>query len=131
MPNANSFLALSELLTGDHKLKPKLADEYEKRLRRYYNAELTALLAQFDPLPEKERTEEKLLNLLNADKTSARLARQVITLWYTAQFNVPDGRADAPKTEEQYESSLLWKVIKAHPPGHTNNPVYGHWEKKP
>jgi Membrane bound FAD containing D-sorbitol dehydrogenase len=131
MPTANSFLALSQLLTGDHKLKPKLAEEYEKRLRKHYDTELTALLTKFDPLPESERTEEKLLKFLNQDKESARMARHVIALWYTAQFTAPDGRADSPKTEEQYESSLLWQVIKAHPPGHTNNPEYGHWAKKP
>jgi Membrane bound FAD containing D-sorbitol dehydrogenase len=131
MDVANDFLALSLVLTGEDSLDKTLSEEYFARLQRVYADGLSALITAFNSLNPCLDVTTELDRLLDQDKNLANVARQVIKVWYSGQFNEPDGTTiDGPKTPEQYRSGLLWKIIQAHAPGYTNG-TYGYWETAP
>ena len=132
MPNTDSFLELSKVLTGESQLDPRLSEQYRDRLNAAYPKELAELEAAFHAMPGGPDIEAKLKALLDERRDLARLARQLITLWYTAQFTGPDNKTYPPESEEQYVAGLLWRVIKAHPPGYAEGlGGYGYWTKHP
>lgn len=124
------FRSLSIVLTGEDALDVVLSEEYRARLERVYASDLGALMTTFSSLDPFSDVVAELDRLLDQNPTLANVARQVIKVWYTGQFNEPDGTIDGPKTPEQYRSGLLWKVIQAHAPGYTNG-TYGYWETAP
>jgi hypothetical protein len=124
------FRSLSNVLTGEDVLNATLSEEYRMRLQRVYASDLDALMTTFSNLDSCSDVVTELDRLLDQNQTLANVARQVIKVWYTGQFNEPDGTIDGPKTPEQYRSGLLWKVIQAHAPGYTNG-TYGYWANAP
>ena len=124
------FRSLSSILTGEEVLDATLSEEYRARLNRVYTSDLDALIATFVSLNSCPDIVAELDRLLDQNPTLANVARQVIKVWYTGQFNEPDGTIDGPKTPDQYRSGLLWKVIQAHAPGYTNG-TYGYWANAP
>jgi hypothetical protein len=124
------FRSLSSVLTGEDVLNATLGEEYRARLERVYASELDTLMTTFSDLASCPDRVVELDRLLDQNQTLANVARQVIKVWYTGQFNEPDGTIDGPKTPEQYRSGLLWKVIQAHAPGYTNG-TYGYWANAP
>jgi hypothetical protein len=124
------FRSLSNVLTGEDVLDATLSEEYRVRLQRVYTSDLDTLMTTFSNLDSCLDVVAELDRLLDQNQTLANVARQVIKVWYTGQFNEPDGTIDGPKTPEQYRSGLLWKVIQAHAPGYTNG-TYGYWANAP
>jgi len=133
METTTDFQALSELLTGEPHLKKKLADAYERRLTAAYPADLPRLIDAYRAADAEPDTAGALQSALDGDAALARVARETIAVWYTAQFARPDDTQDPPETPAQYRAGLIWKVIKAHPisatPASSNG--YGYWTHHP
>jgi hypothetical protein len=130
MENSEIFLSLSSILTGEDILDKSLSEEYRARLERIYASDLSSLMSIFSKIDPRLNVVVELDRLLDQDQVLANVARQLIKVWYSGQFNEPDGTIDGPKTPEQYRFGLLWKVIQAHAPGYTNG-AYGYWANAP
>ncbi len=126
----NNFLALSLVLTGEDSLDATLSAEYFERLQQVYTDGLNTLITAFNSLDSCADVTTELDSLLDREQNLANTARQVIRIWYSGQFNEPDGTINGPKTPEQYRSGLLWQIIHAHAPGYTNG-TYGYWATAP
>lgn len=137
------FISVSETLTGIGKhpsqsplvLQPRLAAQYLERFARLPDY-FPKLLRLFDvheayaaaaggAPPNPDKIAERIMNNQEADADDIRAAaEQVIYLWYVSAFFLPAltkaGRTGPPVwiygSTEQYEQSLLWKVVKAHAP---------------
>src|SRR5262245_11920221 len=134
----DDFVKLSEILTGVKPLDHRLGSQY---LDRYaHHPELTELLP---PLIEAYRDIESSGNHSTGAmiekaimQTALRhAAEQVIYLWYVSAFYLPvSGDVTLRKwfygTPEQYDRSLLWKVVHAHPPM-TKGGSPGYWAHVP
>jgi hypothetical protein len=129
MEISDAFLTLSLALTGEDSLDLNLSTAYLDRLNQVYPADLSALITAFNNLNAADITTE-LDSLLDREQNLANTARQIIKIWYSGQFNEPDGTINGPKTPDQYRLGLLWKIIQAHAPGYTNG-TYGYWETAP
>jgi Membrane bound FAD containing D-sorbitol dehydrogenase len=128
MTDAEDFLAVSRILTGERELPEGVAEAYRARLDRAYPAPMTALLEEFRKLPHEGNRGDHLEAALEQKPELVALAKELITVWYTSQFTLADGKTqDGPGSVEEYRSGLLWKVIQAHPPGVSAGP-YGYWE---
>jgi len=125
----SDFLRLSCVLTGEEELDEDLAGEYFDRLHAAYPSELDALVAGFAAIPAELGVAARLKELLDADPRLAKIARQIITVWFTSQFTRPDGSSDAG-TAEQWKSGLLWPVIHAPAPAAVPG-RYGYWADRP
>jgi len=126
---ASDFLGLSRVLTGEEGLDEGLAGQYFDRLHAAYPSELDSLVAAFAAIPAQLGVAARLKELLDADPRLAKIARQVITVWFTSQFTRSDGRPDVG-TAEQWKSGLLWPVIHAPAPASVPGP-YGYWADRP
>ncbi|MCY0929454.1 sugar dehydrogenase complex small subunit [Streptomyces sp. H27-H1] len=132
MTDSADFVALSELLIGEPSLDTSLADAYRGRLTGAYPADLPRLLDAYRAAATQPDPAAALTAALNADTALARVCRETITVWYTAQFTRPDGSQDAPGTPAQYRSGLVWQVIQAHPISAAPVPGgYGSWSQHP
>jgi hypothetical protein len=135
MTHAADFRALSELLTGQAALDARLADAYRQRLTSAYHADLPRLIDAYRAAATESDAGAALRAALDADPALARVARETIAVWYTAQFTRPDGTPDPPGTAQQYRAGLIWKVIKAHPASAAPVPPapsgYGYWTQRP
>jgi hypothetical protein len=75
--------------------------------------------------------EEKIMR----DTTVGPAAEQLIYLWYVSAFFLPIGHTAASRnwlygSPEQYQQSLLWKVVHAHAPMTEGGPP-GYWASAP
>ncbi|EST35076.1 sugar dehydrogenase complex small subunit [Streptomyces roseochromogenus] len=135
MSDATDFRALSELLTGEGRLNAQRADDYRVRLTAAFPADVPRLLDAYRTVTSQDDPGKALVDAVNADPALARLTRETITVWYTAQFTRPDGKPDAPGTPAQYQDGLIWRVIEAHPPSFAPQPPapsgYGYWTDHP
>ncbi|MET8541221.1 sugar dehydrogenase complex small subunit [Kitasatospora sp. NPDC004799] len=135
MTDATDFLALSELLTGETDLDEQLAEAYRGRLSTAYPQDLPALLTAYRAAVAQGNPLGALTSAVNADPKLARITRETVTVWYTAQFLKPDDTPDAPATPQQYQAGLIWQVIKAHPLATAPVPPaasgYGYWTQHP
>jgi Membrane bound FAD containing D-sorbitol dehydrogenase len=125
----SDFLALSRVLTGEEGLDEDLAGQYFDRLHAVYPSELDQLVAAFAGIPAEPGVAARLKELLDANPTLAKIARQIITVWFTSQFTRPDKQSDAG-TAEQWKSGLLWRAIHAPVPAAVPGP-YGYWADRP
>jgi hypothetical protein len=125
----SDFFGLSRVLTGQSELDEGLASQYFDRLHAAYPSELDALVTAFANIADELGVAARLKELLDGDPGLAKIARQVITVWFTSQFTRPDGRLDAG-TAEQWKSGLLWPVIHAPAPAAVPGP-YGYWADRP
>jgi len=128
----DTFTELSHVLTGESDLDPRLAEDYEQRLRHYFGRDLDRLLEAFE---EKKRSSsadvEQTARAALADVPEFhRVAREIIRVWYTGQFKTPYEDVEPPREVEHYSQGLLWRVIGTHAPGFTNA-AYGAWEDPP
>lgn len=128
------FIDLSRGLTGEEDLDLELAEEYEHRIRDHFGDLLDRFddeYRKFQPPGSADR-EPAVQAALDQDPKFHSLAREIIRLWYTGQFSAPHpfNDPDLPREVEHYRKGLLWRVIKAHPPGFTNS-GYGAWAKLP
>ncbi|MFE9629391.1 hypothetical protein [Streptomyces sp. NPDC006463] len=132
MTHADDFLALSELLTGEQQLLPATADAHRQRLARAFPNDLDRLIDAYRDAATQPDPVTALRTALDGDPTLARVARETLAIWFTAQFTRPDNTQDAPDTPASFRSGLVWKVIKAHPPATAPLPGgYGHWARHP
>src|SRR5215216_2721840 len=99
----SDFFGLSRVLTGQSELDEGLASQYFDRLHAAYPSELDALVTAFANIADELGVAARLKELLDGDPGLAKIARQVITVWFTSQFTRSDGRPDVG-TAEQWKS---------------------------
>ena len=130
--NLKLFLSLSQVLTGENVLDANLSKQYFERLAAVYPNELQTLLPQFANLPGHDLpTEFKAIILNTAAPDVIRLIKQIINVWFTASFFMPDEKTSLPPTTiEQYQGQLMYPIIKA-PVRSYSNLEYGYWKNKP
>ncbi|MHB9863451.1 hypothetical protein [Streptomyces sp. YIM S03343] len=110
------------------------ANDYRLRLTAAFPADVPRLIAAYRTAASQADPGKALVDAVNADPALARVTRETIAVWYTAQFTRPDGKPDAPGTPAQYQDGLIWPVIKAHPPAAPQPPApsgYGYWTDHP
>ncbi len=125
------FVALSRILTGEEELDSTLANQYLQRLKAQYPTQMQGILDAFAEIasntfpPAILEIKQRVLD----NRDLQPVAKQIINIWYTAEFIGADGK---PKqgSQAQYYSGLLWKVIKAHAPTHSTED-YGYWQTPP
>lgn len=138
-PMLDTFVRLSEALTGVSPLDRHLANEYLERFATH--PQLTSVLPQLiktyrEIAPDNTRpTETDIHRRFMQDPTLRGGAEQLIYLWYVSAFFLP--RPDDPTknlwvygSSEHYERGLLWSVIRAHAPMTPGGP-YGYWADAP
>jgi hypothetical protein len=133
MAEIDQFIAVSKALTGFDALDANLAAAYLQRLKTVYGAGLTALLDAASQVNNGDYAP------IIANPTLRPLAAQVVAVWFTGEFaGLPttdnqgkpkNGKPNTP-TRDQFNSGLLWDVIRAHPPAHSTQD-YGYWTKPP
>lgn len=140
----NDFFKLSKIITGDNDIPNSLKIEYFYRLTASYESELVALLEKFQSkvISSKQKERESKFKTEIFDKatpTELNLIKQIILLWYTAQFTSPDAEVLPAETEQQYKLQRMFTLIKApvkayanHSPKDPNQKfTYGYWSNKP
>jgi len=151
-----SFVALSEGLTGIAPLDKHLANEYMERYatNRQLTTNLDLMIQAYRKIsgsPKPSETQVKEQILLSSEPKIRAAAQQLIFIWYISAFYVPfpDPNASAPLppplednpsdtrkriwmygTPEQYGRGLLWSVIRAHAPM-TSGGAPGNWATAP
>ncbi|WP_225800253.1 sorbitol dehydrogenase family protein [Streptomyces sp. NK15101] len=132
MTPAADFRALSELLTGETPLDQATADAHRTRLEAHYAAALTRLIDTYRSVSGEPDPGAALFAAVNADPELARVARETLAIWYTAQFARPDNTQVGPETPARYREGLVWRVIQAHPLSAAPVPGgYGYWARHP
>ncbi|MBD1895504.1 sugar dehydrogenase complex small subunit [Coleofasciculus sp. FACHB-129] len=128
----DDFVALSSVLTGEHKLDRNLADQYMQRvLQEPVGNQLENLLKLFYEIQsEGDDIVGKIRKQIIENSTLGPLAKQIIILWYTSGFPEADGKTWRFGSPEGYFSSLMWSIIQAHPPGLSGG-YFGHWKYPP
>jgi hypothetical protein len=152
----NSFVELSEALTGVVPLDRHLANQYMERyaLNRQLTTNLNLMIQAYRNIPTKPRPSEadvKQQIVQSQDAAVRAGAQQLIYLWYISAFYIPmpaanpaaplpapleDDPQDTRKrvwvygTPEQYGRAVLWSVISAHAPM-TRGGSPGHWAFAP
>jgi hypothetical protein len=142
--NIDYFYQLSQVITGDNGIPQSLKAEYFDRVNAYYEPDLTMLLEKFKTKVVTAKTEELESKFREeifdkASKSELNLIKQIILLWYTAQFNTTDGRVLPAETEQQYKLQRMYPLIKAPVRAYANhNPkdenakfTYGYWSQNP
>ena len=138
----SDFIAVSQVLTGapEPARRRRLAGEYLQRFAELwdptktdipnpgYMPKLLALCDKYKSLPDGT-PDAKAAQLMN-DPSVTDAAQQVIFLWYVSAFFIepPDNAIGAKPgtfkagktwiygTTDQYRQSLLWPLLRAHPP---------------
>ena len=127
------FIALSQTLTGEEQVNEALARQYLQRLKAEYPTQMQGTLDAFGEIAASASSPElaifEIRKRILDNKDLQTLARQVVSIWYTAEFVGANGSAKGG-TQAQYYSGLLWKVIKAHPPT-LSTEEYGYWQTPP
>ncbi|MFE5714445.1 sugar dehydrogenase complex small subunit [Streptomyces sp. NPDC056501] len=132
MTHAADFRALSELLTGETPLEQATADAHRTRLEAHYPAALTRLVDAYRTASGQPDPGAALFAAVNADPELARIARETLAIWYTAQFTRPDNTQAGPDTPARYRGALVWQAISAHPLSAAPTPGgYGYWAQHP
>ena len=132
------FVKFSELLTGVKPLDHRLGSQYLERYAR--RPELTQFLPQligaYRTASSSSSSSIEAEIEKNIMQTSLRQpAEQVIYLWYVSAFYLPLAGDPAQRkwfygSPEQYNKSLLWSVVRGHPPMTRGGPP-GYWAKPP
>jgi len=149
-----TFIALSDSLTGVSPLDRHLANQYMERYATHpqLSKNLDILVKAYRNIAADKKPQEgdiKQRIMMSSDGAVRAGAKQLIYLWYTSAFFIPldpgtdpnrpplqDDPADTRKkawvygTPEQYARGLLWKVISAHAPMTPGGPPR-HWATAP
>ena len=125
------FMNLSQTLTGFDDLPEEIGRDYLSRLSLSFGDQaITALLTSYETLlTSSSNIVNAVKNYIIDDKDKGSLARESIMLWYTAQFKDLNGQLQNG-TDTQYQNSLIWRAIQAHPPGFAGG-QYGYWKDAP
>ncbi len=126
----NTFVRLSEALTGESALDERLAGDLEQRIKSQFSVELASLQTAFEAPDLPKEPEQAVKLALGENSAHHRVAREIIRVWYTGQFETRYEGFDAPRTPEQWDQGLLWRILKAPAPGFSKN-EYGVWASKP
>lgn len=142
--NIDYFFKLSQILTGDNNIPIILKDVYFNRLNEFYESELADLIKKFKlkvstAKPKELENEFKIEIFDKATSSELNLFKQVILLWYTAQFNTVNTVTLPPETEEQYKLQRIYPLLNApvkayanHCPKEPNQKfTYGYWGNNP
>jgi hypothetical protein len=146
-PFLQSFIGLSEALTGVKPLDKNLAGELMDRYARHkqLSATLKKLIDTYrsvapdDSQPGDAALKQSFFSDTPSSDDAKNLtegAKQLIYLWYVSAFYVvipdsnPPTKAWVYGTQEQYRRALLWSVIQAHAPM-TAGGLPGHWAFAP
>lgn len=136
------FMKASETLTGVESLDTKLGLQYLERYARHPDLQkllpplIAAHKAATSGAASKADALKALKEKIKQDPTTVGpAAEQLVYLWYVSAFFLPIDHAAASRswlfgTAEQYERSLLWSVVYAHPPM-TRGGNYGYWADAP
>jgi len=148
----DSFVGVSEALTGVAPLDRHLANQYMERyaINRQLTSNLDLMIQAYRQIPGTPRPSEQDVKqqiLLASDSKIRAAAQQLIYIWYVSAFYIPipnantgaplpppleDNPSDTRKriwmygTPEQYGRGLLWSVIRAHAPM-TSGGTPGSW----
>jgi hypothetical protein len=131
LPN---FLSLSEALTGFESL-----DQNATLGQSYLDAisptcthnELNTILAIWagiKGLEETERDSKVQSQIIDSDLLGP-VASRIILLWYTGRLYRGDGSVQQFK--DGYVEGLVWRAIRAHPIGYSNEAVDFYWKDRP
>ena len=126
----NTFVRLSAALTGESALDERLASDLEQRIKSHFSGELASLQAAFEAAGLPKDPEQAAKLALGENEGRHRIAREIIRVWYTGQFETRYEGFDAPHTSEQWDQGLLWRILRAPAPGFSKN-EYGVWASKP
>lgn len=136
------FMKVSQALTGVGNLDTRIGSQYFERYARH--PDLTKLLPPLinayrdieaaSPDLARRKTLIKR-NIVSNKSTLGQAAEQLIYLWYVSAFFLPvehtaPSRSWIYGTAEQYQASLLWSVVQAHPPM-TRGGAPGYWAYPP
>lgn len=128
---SQAFMALSEMLTGETGLPVSLGTQFLERLLRSFPRILMEDTLQI--YIEINRNGGDIVSgvrdTIMHHTERGSLARELISIWYTGQIKQPSGESEIG-LPEHYFSGLLWKCIKAHPPGMSGG-GYGYWTEAP
>lgn len=140
LPELDTFIALSQVLTGENKLDKNLADEYLQRLKATNADVMQQIAEEFNKIASDPYVDFEVKRRIVETKEKGKeklplMSQQIIRLWYTGEFFPigADGKLVANAlagTQKQYYSGLIWSVIQAHPPTNSTK-KYGYWTKKP
>ncbi|MFF4265056.1 sugar dehydrogenase complex small subunit [Streptomyces virginiae] len=132
MTDATDFRALSELLTGEPSLDQATADAHRTHLAAHYPAALPRLIEAYRTASGQPDPGGALFAAVNAAPELARIARETLAIWYTAQFTRPDNTQAGPAAPGLYRGGLVWRAIRAYPISAAPTPgTYGHWAQHP
>ena len=125
----DTFTQLSSALTGAAKLDAGLAEAYLARLRAEFPAQTADILTAFSTIAAAPNLVFEVKRRIVEDKAQGALAQQINAIWFTSEFIGADGK---PKTgtQTQFNSGLIWKVIRAYAPANSNL-NYGDWRNPP
>ncbi len=131
----NSFIGLSERLTGVAPLDRHLANQYMERYATHpqITKNLNLIITEYRNLPNKTEDDAKQTIFMSLDPKLRAGAKQLMYLWYISAFFLPldtSPELDKPPfedsdtrkrvwvygTPEQYRAGLVWKIIQAHAP---------------
>ena len=146
-----SFISISESLTGVNRLDQYLANEYMERYATHpqLSKNLDLLIKAWRNLTVTPTEDHIKQNIMASPDAVVRAgAKQLMYLWYISAFYIPlditlgpkpplrDDPADTRKkvwvygTPEQYERGLIWSVIHAHAPMTPGGPRR-YWANEP
>jgi hypothetical protein len=126
----NSFLELSQILTGFEILNPKIAELYYRHLHEINGDALDKLLEVFDSTVKNHTGDPEALvgKFIWSDPTYKTVCQSIILAWYNSVITDPNKPWIAPP--EIYYEALLWKAIEAHPPALSGG-YFGYWRYAP
>ena len=124
----DKFLNLSEELTG-YSLMADLASSHFKAIevlcRKGFDGvtikDFEHLLFEYEP--------DGIADMY-ANKTYRRIFKEILFLWFTGFPSNRDLSAHFEPNQVGYFEGLLWRSIRAHPPGLTGG-YFGHWHYIP
>lgn len=127
------FLKISAFLTGFETVDLQgtgQVDTYFALVEEYANSDnLKFFLEEARSILEKGEVNRATINEaikenLMPSSSYQGLAKNIITLWYTGNWN------NDVVSPETYKQGLIWGIANAHPPG-AKQPGFGSWANKP
>src|SRR5262245_17360903 len=107
-----TFVRLSQTLTGVEPLDLNLAGLYLDRLRTEYPTQMAAALTAFAAIANASDLDLETERTIVNDNTLGPLAQQIIAIWYTSEFAGAAGTAKTG-TQLEFNRGLLWPIIGA------------------
>lgn len=122
------FTLLSKELTGFDDLMPEIVQAHYSAMQRLDASGKLGTPGIFSQLLKRYIFGQA--RDLYEDPEDLVLLKEIILLWYTGFPSNESLTKIAKVGLEGYFESLLWKVIRAHPPGLSGG-YFGHWHYPP